>query len=209
MSDHWKELAEQLGLPPEQETQKHKEEARETMPDLEETSEYEAVPEPEVKTSESPRVEDDDDLGWNNREPQEFKTKEKEEPAEPQARDDEPEERVFGAGLEIEEEEEEETDAVADEEEKEEDSDNRHRGRRRRGGRGRRRSEGRGEGKRKRDAEPERDESREDDESDSDSDLEQGPSETNEADDEEFEDLSTWVIPSWQELIGSLYRPDR
>jgi hypothetical protein len=28
-------------------------------------------------------------------------------------------------------------------------------------------------------------------------------------DDEEVENLSNWNVPSWQELIASLYRPER
>ena len=35
------------------------------------------------------------------------------------------------------------------------------------------------------------------------------PQTAQDEDDEEFGSISSWNIPSWQELIGSLYRPDR
>ena len=38
---------------------------------------------------------------------------------------------------------------------------------------------------------------------------EEGPRIAVDDDDEELDDLSNWNVPSWQELIASLYRPDR
>jgi hypothetical protein len=35
------------------------------------------------------------------------------------------------------------------------------------------------------------------------------PREDDEEDAKELSDLSTWVVPSWNDLIASLYRPDR
>jgi hypothetical protein len=62
---------------------------------------------------------------------------------------------------------------------------------------------GRGRARRKRDEEVEQDEDQE---------VAQEPrSPATEEDDEdaELEEISTWNLPSWQELIASLYRPER
>jgi hypothetical protein len=42
-----------------------------------------------------------------------------------------------------------------------------------------------------------------------DDDAEGSPPEQEEDDDEEIDKLTDWNVPSWTELIGSLYRPDR
>jgi hypothetical protein len=210
--DHWKELAEQLGLPPEGEevpaaksdvgrTAKSEEinEDVDTEVDVEDSLEPEPVEE-DVRRPQ-PRLQP------TEREPNEPEFQPSETSSTPRderdVRHDLPVEsgdQTLAADL-VEEKAGEGTESAEETSEPEEEEVSR--GRRRRGGRGGKRHP-EGKGGRPRDpgtrskakAEP--------------SEKKEAPSPADEDDGgDNMEDLSDWTVPSWQELISSLYRPDR
>ncbi|MFL5245776.1 MAG: hypothetical protein ACJ8FY_27195 [Gemmataceae bacterium] len=207
--DHWKELAEQLGLPPEpegnatapvqpesprvreaeqedQEETANRKDRRELEP-VEEQSRsrppYSREPEEPVEPNEFPPIEEDIEA------PLQPETPELEEL--PSALDESAEEEEGGRN------DDEKQGAVAAQEEEPS------RGRRRRGGRGGKRPHegGRPEGKRGRGREVAAKPKAEI--------AEKKPAPADEEEADDMEDLSNWTVPSWQELISSLYRPDR
>ena len=218
--DHWKELAEQLGLPPESQ-------GSATGPEPERPKSRQPEREPEARHKEAApviekrrEVERPEDRGPSHRSysrgPQEAAKvseapaiqKKIEPPPQPEAaelQEERPSRREERPSPQEEEVElrgsegcEEKPGVVAGQEEEHS------RGRRRRGGRGgkRRQDEDRpeGKGRRGRDAAP-RPKAEV---------VEEKATQTVEEDDaDDMEDLSNWTVPSWQELISSLYRPDR
>jgi hypothetical protein len=218
--DHWKELAEQLGLPPESQgsaTASEPERPKSRQPEREpEARHKEAAPVIEKRRE----VERADDRGPSHpsysREPQkpaqvseppaileDIKPPPQPEAAElqevrPYRRGERPSAREEDAEVRRLESHEEKAGVVPGQEEEHS------RGRRRRGGRGgkRRQDEDRpeGKGRRGRDVAPKPKAEI----------VEEKATQTVEEDDaDDMEDLTNWTVPSWQELISSLYRPDR
>jgi hypothetical protein len=218
--DHWKELAEQLGLPPESQ-------GSATAPEPERPKSRRPEREPEARHKEAAPVvekrfeaERADDRGRSHRsysrESQESSQvseppailEDIKRPLQPEAAELQEErpsrrgERPSAQEEEVEvrgsESHEEKPGVVAGQEEENA------RGRRRRGGRGgkRRQEEDRpeGKGRRSRDVAPKPKAEV----------VEEKATQTVEEDDaDDMEDLTNWTVPSWQELISSLYRPDR
>jgi hypothetical protein len=218
--DHWKELAEQLGLPPESQgsagvpepegpksRQPEREpEARhkETAPVIEKRREVERAedrgrphrsysrgPHEPAQVSEPPATREDIE-----RPPQPEAAELQEE--RPSRRGERPSAREEDAEVRGPESHEEKPGVLAGQEEEHS------RGRRRRGGRGgkRRQEEDRpeGKGRRGRDVAPKPKAEV----------VEEKATQTVEEDDaDDMEDLTNWTVPSWQDLISSLYRPDR
>jgi hypothetical protein len=205
--DHWKDLAEQLGLPPEGESAP----AAKTTPALPANAE-----ERTKVTDVRERVEPEPKVERSQHTPASYEAIEKVDADEPDLLEKQEE-----TSIKVEEENEQvsiksvevaETSPFADEmedtvePEKEEiaesEAEEPSRGPRRRGGRG---GKGRQEGKGGRTREP-----------GTKTKAKAEPSEKKEAataaDEEggdDIEDLSDLTVPSWQELIGSLYRPER
>jgi hypothetical protein len=209
--DHWKELAEQLGLPPEGEevpaAESHVAEAAkseeinedvDTEVDVEDSFEPEPMDEHVHPPLQAVEKEEPNDLGFPSQEETSLTPR-----GEPEVRHDLPiesDDQAPAADL-AEDKVGEGTESAEETTEHEEEEVSR--GRRRRGGRGgKRHAEGKsGRGRDQGTKTKAKAESAEKKEAVSPADEDDGG--------DNMEDLSDWTVPSWQELISSLYRPDR